>query len=267
MPPLSAPSATQALICAEQLGMSYVTKKGDEVLALADVNLDVEQGSFVSVVGPSGCGKSTLLKILAGLLEHTDGEISFGGVPVVGPNPKFGVVFQQPVLLPWLTIRENVLLPMKVQKRPRHVFEVRADELLAMVGLHDFANKYPGELSGGMQQRAGIVRALVTDPEVLLMDEPFGALDALTREQMNEELQRIWIDQKKTVFFITHSIPEAVFLSDRVLVMSPRPGRIVADYQINEPRPRRMEDMSSSAVFSEITAEIRGRLNAKGNLD
>jgi NitT/TauT family transport system ATP-binding protein len=267
MPPLSAPSATQALIRAEGLGMSYTTRKGEKVRALSDVNLDVERGSFVSVVGPSGCGKSTLLKILAGLLEHTDGDISFGGAPVTGPNAKFGVVFQQPVLLPWLTIRGNVLLPMKVQKRPRDVFEARADELLGMVGLHDFASKYPGELSGGMQQRAGIVRALVTDPEVLLMDEPFGALDALTREQMNEELQRIWISQKKTVFFITHSIPEAVFLSDRVLVMSPRPGRIVADYRIEEPRPRRMEEMSTSAVFAEIAGAIRGRLNAKGKLD
>ena len=266
MPPPSAPTVTEALIRTEQLGMSYIAKKGDTVLALDDVNLEVEQGAFVSVVGPSGCGKSTLLKIVAGLLEHTTGAVSFDGAPVVGPNVKFGVVFQQPVLLPWLTIRENVMLPVKVQRRSRAEFEARADELLTTVGLHDFATKYPGELSGGMQQRAGIARALVTDPEVLLMDEPFGALDALTREQMNEELQRIWLSQKKTVFFITHSIPEAVYLSDRVLVMSPRPGRIVADYLIDAPRPRRMEDMGSDG-FAEITAEIRGYLNAKGSID
>lgn len=256
----------RSLIEADRLEMSYVTKKGESVLALEDVDMRIEAGSFVSVVGPSGCGKSTLLKIVAGLLSQTSGEVRFDGESVRGPNPNFGVVFQQALLLPWLTILGNVLLPVKVQKRRLADYQERARDLLRLVGLEDFADRYPGELSGGMQQRAGIVRALVTDPEVLLMDEPFGALDALTREQMNEELQRIWSQQRKTVFFITHSIPEAVYLSDRVLVMSPRPGRIVADYRLDMPRPRRLEDMNDGG-YAELAAEIRAQLNAKGSID
>jgi NitT/TauT family transport system ATP-binding protein len=248
------------------VSMSYPTASGLPVQALSPLDLSIEDGTFVSLVGPSGCGKSTLLKILAGLLRQSGGDVQLGGRALGGPSPDVGVVFQQPVLLPWLTILNNVLLPIKVQRRETDRYRERAHELLHMVGLEGFESRYPSELSGGMQQRVGIVRALVSDPRILLMDEPFGALDALTREQMNDDLQRIWADQKKTVFFITHSIPEAVYLSDRVLVMSERPGRIIADFQVGLPRPRTLDDVADPK-FVQLASDIRGLLNAKGGID
>src|SRR5579885_502974 len=228
--------AQAALIHIRELSKVYATRSGEPVAALAGVNLTVNAGEFVSIVGPSGCGKTTLLKILAGLLPASGGSATLGGTPITGPRRDIGVVFQTPVLLPWRTVLENTLLPVQVQGLDKSTFSQRARELIHLVGLQGFENKYPSELSGGMQQRNAITRALVYDPSVLLMDEPFGALDALTREQMNEELLRIWQASGKTVVFITHSIPEAVFLSDRVVVMASG-GRIVETVDVDLPRP------------------------------
>ena len=208
------------------------------MLALDHVDLAVRDGEFVCLVGPSGCGKSTLLRLLAGLDRADAGTFTLAGQRINGPSPEVGVVFQQATLLPWLTVWQNVTLPLRVgghtHRRPRG-----RDARPAPHRRPDgFENKYPYELSGGMQQRVAIVRALARDPKLLLMDEPFGALDALTREKMNAELQRIWLASRKTVVLITHSIDEAVFLGDRVVVMSPRPGRIVRELKVDLPRPR-----------------------------
>ncbi len=252
-------------ISVRSLSKLYSTRDGG-VAALERISFSLDEGEFVAVVGPSGCGKSTLLKILAGLLAPSGGSASLRGTPIAGPRRDIGVVFQAPVLFPWRTVLDNVLLPIDVQGlgRDRHLAAAR--DLLALVGLQEFERRYPWELSGGMQQRVAITRALVHDPAMLLMDEPFGALDAMTREHMNLELQRIWLERKKTVFFITHSIPEAVFLADRVLVMTPRPGRIVDDLRIELARPRSLEVMTS-AEFGRYTRHIRGLFNVKGGLD
>ncbi|MEK6711267.1 MAG: ABC transporter ATP-binding protein, partial [Nitrospinota bacterium] len=207
-----------AIVC-RKLSKIYDTLEGGTVQALDRIELKIGEGELVTVVGPSGCGKSTLLKIFAGLLPASEGEVTLRGTPIEGPRRDIGVVFQDAVMLPWRTVLGNALLPADAQDLDRAVYRPRALSLLELVGLKGFEGKYPFELSGGMQQRVAITRALVHDPAVLLMDEPFGALDALTREQMNLELQRIWLESRKTVFFITHSIPEAVFLGDRVVVM------------------------------------------------
>jgi NitT/TauT family transport system ATP-binding protein len=248
------------------LEKTYATKDGQAIIALNDVNLDIGEGEFISVVGPSGCGKTTLLKILAGILERSTGDVTMRGRSLSGPSRELGVVFQAPVLLPWRTVLQNVLVPVEVQKRERVRFEARALALLAMVGLRGFESKYPGELSGGMQQRVGICRALVHDPSFLLMDEPFGALDAMTRETMNEELQRIWTESRKTVLLVTHSIPEAVYLADRVVVMTPRPGRIVDVIPVDLPRPRTLA-MHNTPEFGRFVARIRAHFNSAGTLD
>ena len=247
------------------VAMRYAAR-GASVAALADMNFDVAEREFVAVVGPSGCGKSTLLKILAGLLPPTRGEARLRGTPIAGPRRDIGVVFQAPVLFPWRTVLDNVLLPVDVQGLPRDRHQRTALDLLALVGLEGFERRYPWELSGGMQQRVSIIRALIHDPAMLLMDEPFGALDAMTRELMNLELQRIWLERKKTVLFITHSIPEAVFLADRVLVMTPRPGAIMDDVAVRLPRPRALDAMSTSE-FGGCVARIRARFNAQGGVD
>jgi NitT/TauT family transport system ATP-binding protein len=236
---------------------TYRTKRGGDVVALQNVTVNMEDGEFVTVVGPSGCGKSTLLNMLAGLLTPSSGEILLDGKPVNGPRRDVGIVFQSPVLLPWRTVFQNTMLPVQVQHRDKKEFEGRAHHLIDMVGLGDFADKYPFELSGGMQQRAAIVRALVHDPAILLMDEPFGALDAMTREQMNVELLRIWQESGKTVVFITHSIPEAVFLADRCLVFCPRPGRLVDIVDVDLPRPRDLSVMNTPE-FGRYVQRIRG---------
>jgi NitT/TauT family transport system ATP-binding protein len=253
--------AVAPLLTVRQLDKVYRTKAGDDVRALAALNIDLTDGEFVSVLGPSGCGKTTLLKILAGIVTHSRGELLFEGKPIAMAERVMGVVFQSPVLLPWLTILENVLLPIQVLDLDHASYAEKAKALLDLVGLGGFDNKYPGELSGGMQQRASIVRALVHNPGILLMDEPFGALDALTRERMNVELQKIWLANRKTVFFITHSVSEAVFLSDRVLVMSARPGRIIEELRIDFPRPRSL-DLMSSADFGSITRHLRSCLGS-----
>ena len=258
--------ASGSLIQARALGRVYQAQRGEPVVALHDLNFEVADGEFVSVVGPSGCGKSTLLNILAGLLGKTSGEVFLRGTPVDGPRRDIGLVFQGPVLLPWRTVLQNALLPIEVQGLDVDKYRLRARELIKMVGLAQFEDKYPFELSGGMQQRNSIVRALVHDPAILLMDEPFGALDAMTREQMNLLLQKIWMEARKTVLFITHSIAEAVFLGDRVIVMSPRPGRIVQTVTVDLPRPRDL-DVMTGPEFGDLVRSIRRHLDAQQGLD
>ena len=237
---------------------SFVGKRGT-VHALGPVSFSVDSGTFVSVVGPSGCGKSTLLKIMYGVVRSTRGSVLYREQGVGGQRSKFGMVFQSPVLLPWRSNLKNVLLPLEVMRRRDESSEARARELLAMVGLADFADHHPTELSGGMQQRVAICRALIHDPEVLLLDEPFGALDAMTREQLNDDLLRIWSDTRKTVIFVTHDISEAVYLSDRVLVMSSRPGTIRDDITINLGRPRGLETRRHPS-FEDYGVRIRTEL-------
>ncbi|HVX99446.1 MAG TPA: ABC transporter ATP-binding protein [Pseudorhodoplanes sp.] len=232
-------------------------------LAIDHLDLDIRQGEFVSVVGPSGCGKSTLLRIIAGLTPATAGSVSVFGKPVTGPLTECGIVFQQPILLEWRTIVENVLFNIDMRGLDPSAYRSRALALLDSVGLADFAEKRPYELSGGMKQRAAIARALVHEPPLLMMDEPFGALDALTREQMRLDLEKIWMETKKTVFFITHSIDEAVLLSDRVVVMSPRPGRIETILNIDLPRPRGFAGRET-AEFHEAAKAITGIFLARG---
>ena len=237
--------------------VSMVFVRGDtSVHALDRVSLEVRDGEFVAIVGPSGCGKSTLLKLVTGLRPPTAGRLLVYGRQVTRPRGDVGIVFQSPVLLPWRTILENVALPIDVLKLDGARGRERARELLALVGLEGFESSYPNELSGGMQQRAAIARALVYDAPLLLMDEPFGALDAMTREQMNLELQRIWSVNRKTVVFITHSIPEAVFLADRIVVMSARPGRVLELLDNPLPRMRSLDDMLQPD-FGMLVREIR----------
>ena len=235
------------------------SRAGHSVHALDRIGLDIRAGEFISVVGPSGCGKSTLLKLITGLRAPTGGRISVNGRPVTGPRSDVGIVFQSPVLLPWRTTLENVMLPVDILRLDRGKYEARARDLLELVGIGSFAQAYPQELSGGMQQRAAIARALVYDAPILIMDEPFGALDAMTREQMNVEVQRIWEASGKTVIFITHSIPEAVLLADRVVLMSPRPGRVLKVMDIDIPRSRSLDDMVTPA-FGQYVREIRAAL-------
>lgn len=248
------------LIQGKCLTKTYRTRNNELVHALKDLNFEIQDSEFISVVGPSGCGKSTLLRIIAGILPKTEGTVLLGGIPVDAPNKNIGVVFQQPVLFPWINVFENACLPISVQGLERTVHEERCHQLLEMVGLKDFKNKYPFELSGGMQQRVAIVRSLVHDPQLLLMDEPFGALDAMTRDNMNMELMRIWEKSKKTILFITHSITEAVLLSDRIMVLSSRPGTIVEMTKVDLPRPRSLESISTPA-FGNIVSHIRNLLN------
>ena len=249
-----------ALIEATGIVKIYPTVSGEPVLALDQVNLAVADGEFVCLVGPSGCGKSTLLRLLAGLDRADAGHFSLAGQPIDGPSSEVGVVFQQATLLPWFTIWQNATLPMRVGGRTLDGRETAIRELIRIAGLQGFENKYPYELSGGMQQRAAIVRALARDPKLLLLDEPFGSLDALTREKMNAELQRIWLASRKTVVLITHSIDEAVFLGDRVVVMSPRPGRIIRELSVNLPRPRLAAETFGHPEHVALAREIRGLL-------
>ena len=235
------------------------------VKAVENVSLSAAGGEFVSIVGPSGCGKSTLLKIVSGLLPQSAGSVRVNGQPVKGPQPSVGIVFQSPLLMPWRNILDNVLLQMDMRGLSKNKYRQEARNLLAMTGLSSFEEAYPYQLSGGMQQRVGICRALVHQPQLLIMDEPFGALDAMTREQMMIELQRIWMERKTTVLFITHSLSEAIFLSDRVLVMGPRPGRVVGEFAIDIARPRRIKDERSPA-FADLADRVRACLEDSGAL-
>ncbi len=261
-----------ALLRIAGLDMHYPPRRGASrgaagMHALDDIHLEIARGEFVALVGPSGCGKTTLLKILAGLSQGHTGEVTLGGRPLVRPSLEVGVVFQEPTLLPWRTVLDNVLLPLELARLDRAAYVDSAMALMAKLGLAGFEHKHPRELSGGMRQRAGICRALVRDPSLLLMDEPFGALDAMTREFLNVELQRLWMDSgDKTVVFVTHSIPEAVFLADRVVVMSPRPGRIAEVVPIDLPRPRRLADMAH-AHAGRLLAHIRRHFSHAAAID
>lgn len=243
---------------------TYERPGAPPVHALNQTDLTLRVGEFFSLVGPSGCGKSTILNMVAGLLEPTTGELRIGGAAVRGPRRETGIVFQRATLLRWLTIEKNVLLPSKVGGRVDASRHELANHLLELTGLIDFRNRYPAELSGGMQQRAAIVRALVGDPEVLLMDEPFSALDEFTREALNDELLRLWTEVPKTVLFITHNIAEAVYLSDRVGVMQARPGRLREVVDIELPRPRD-PDLRSTPEFYRYVGQLRQLIGPTGS--
>lgn len=243
---------------------TYRTRTG-VVRALAEVGCEIRRGEFVSLLGPSGCGKSTLLRIMAGLSPPSSGIVSIDGQAVRRAQTQVGIVFQNPVLLEWRDALGNVMLQAEARRMERAAAEIRARGLLEQVGLSGFERKRPSELSGGMQQRVAICRALLHDPAIVFMDEPFGALDALTRDQMNVDLQRLWHQGDKTVVFVTHSIPEAVFLSDRVLVMSPSPGRIDLDLSIGLDRPRRLA-VRDLPEFARLCGEIRAAFTRRGVL-
>jgi NitT/TauT family transport system ATP-binding protein len=249
--------ARAAAIEVADLHKTYATSAG-EISALDGVSFRIEPGEFVSVLGPSGCGKTTVLRIIAGLTPKTSGMVEVDGVPVTGPQRKIGLVFQVPALMKWRTALENVLLPAEILRLDRSSSRARAQQLLELVGLSEFAGRYPRELSGGMQQRVAIARALAHDPAILLLDEPFSALDMMTRNQLNIELLRIWSERQKTSLLITHSIPEAIFLSDRIVVLGPRPARILDVVTVSLQRPRDASIRVSSA-FMQIVDRI-GRL-------
>jgi NitT/TauT family transport system ATP-binding protein len=246
-----------------EVGKRYDTK-GGTIEACDDVTLDISRSEFVAIVGPSGCGKTTILKMVAGLVPYTSGTITVGGKRVDRPLTDVGVVFQEPVLLDWRTVLSNVMLQIEIRGVDRETYEPVARDLLKATGLEGFEGKKPYELSGGMRQRVSICRALVHDPPLLLMDEPFGALDALTREQISMDIQRVWMEKRKTAIHITHSIPEAVLLADRVVVMSPRPGRIVEIIEIDLPRPRRLDRLPPR--FNDYAGRIREIFKSKGVL-
>ncbi len=255
-----------AAVSVKGVSKLYEVRTGDDVLALDDVSLEITPGNFVAIVGPSGCGKSTLLSLLAGLLPVSSGTLTIDGDVVTKPHPKVGVVFQSDLLLYWRDILGNILLPIEIKGLDRSKYENAARELLSQVGLEGFENKFPSELSGGMRQRVAICRALIQEPGLLLMDEPFGALDALTREQMIMDLQTMWRRVGNTVLFITHGIDEAVFLADRVIVMSPRPGRVDLDLSIDIPRPRRWSGIHENTDFQHYVRQVREIFEAKGVL-
>ncbi len=250
-----------------RVGQVFRDGKGGAVNALEDLSFTIGQREFVAVLGPSGCGKSTLLRQIAGLLHPTRGTVEIYGRPVTEPRDEIGIVFQKPTLLPWFDVRENIVFPMR-HKYGRVSKEeyARADLLLDLVGLTDFRQKMPDQLSGGMQQRVAIARALLLDPDILLMDEPFSALDALTRDEMSFELLRIWSDRPKAVLFITHSIPEALLLADRIVVMSARPGKVREIIEVDLPRPRSMRTFEERR-FSELSNHIRQQLFARADHD
>jgi NitT/TauT family transport system ATP-binding protein len=252
-----------SLISVEAVSRTFVNG-AKAVHALHNISLAIQAGRFVSIVGPSGCGKSTLLKIIAGLMPSTTGHIVVNGARVVEPLENVGMVFQAPVLLKWRSVMGNIMLPVEFAKLEVAGQMERARALVKLVGLEGFEDMFPHQLSGGMQQRVSLCRALVTDPQLLLMDEPFGALDAMTRDDMDLELLRLWDERKKTVLFVTHSIQEAVFLSDEVVVMSARPGRLLEQIAIDLPRPRTLE-MMSTGEFGEYTLRIRRLLSSVNN--
>jgi NitT/TauT family transport system ATP-binding protein len=250
-------------------GIRHIYRSGQgELLALDGIDLTVGQGEFVAIVGPSGCGKSTLLRILAGLLIPTEGTVQLDGQPLCAAGRQagapMGIVFQNVNLMPWRTVLRNVTLPLEVAGVSKPQAEQRAEELLALVGLDGFEQAFPKTLSGGMAQRVAIARALVADPEVLLLDEPFGSLDALSREQMNQELLRIWQARRVTAVMVTHDLQEAIFVADRVLVMSPRPGCIRAKVMVNLPRPRTIEVMYTE-FFGALSRQVRGAIESPAN--
>jgi NitT/TauT family transport system ATP-binding protein len=255
-------SALPSAVSIDGVGVRFQTKRSD-VTALDDVTLDVREREFVSIVGPSGCGKSTLLKLVAGLVRPTSGSITLRGEPVNAPRSDIGFVFQKAALLEWRTVRRNITLQGEMRKMSKAEIARRTGELIEMTGLVGFEDAMPHELSGGMQQRVSLCRALLHQPPVLLMDEPFGALDALTREQMNTELHRIWQETRTTVLLVTHSVAEAVYLSERVVVMSRRPGRVLEVLSVNLADREDYSKTMASAEFGARTGQIRELLGAR----
>lgn len=255
------PGSRAPLIEFDAVGKTYRAADGRPIKAVDSVSATIADGEFIAILGPSGCGKSTLMMMLAGLLAQTEGTIRYKGKPVSGPEQEFGVVFQDPILFPWRNVIQNVKLPAEIRGTSRAQQTERAREMINLVGLSGFETKYPNELSGGMQQRVAIARALTLDPKLILMDEPFGALDAMTREQMNLELQRISLATRATVVFVTHSIAEAAFLADRVFVMSGRPSTVRAIVSIDIPRPRKIELMNTD-LFGKYVSQLRAVLSA-----
>ena len=260
-----------AFIDIEGVDLVYRNTASDQAgvgtLALEDTSLSLDKGEFVALVGPSGCGKSTLLKVIAGLIRINKGKVSVAGQEVTRPLKIVGMAFQNATLLPWRSTRENVLLPMEIVEPHRQQFrsekakyEAIADQLLATVGLEGFGDRAPWQLSGGMQQRAQLCRALVHEPDLLLLDEPFGALDAFTREELWDVLQKLYIERKCTVILVTHDLREAVYLSDTVYVMSARPGKVILDRKVDLPRPRKLEDLYGREVV-ELVQDLRGHIN------
>ena len=258
------PAGAVSFLAIENLSKVYAGR-GGAVRALDRISLTARRGEFLSVLGPSGCGKSTLMMIASGLVPASSGMVTVAGAPVTGPRTDIGIVFQSPVLLEWRTALSNVLLQAEARGLDRRDFGERARKLLRSVGLAGFEDRYPYELSGGMRQRVSICRALLHDPPHLLMDEPFGALDALTRDQLALDLQRLWMERRTTVLFVTHSVAEAVFLSDRVAVMTPRPGRIDCLIDVDLPRPRTLA-MRQGPEFAACSRAILDRLLASGVL-
>lgn len=262
---LASDSTPDVHVNISELDKDYRSPKGVVVNALRRIDLTIGRGEFVSVVGPSGCGKSTLLKCIAGIADVSGGRIEVDGKLVVEPPDRMAIVFQRDILLDWRNVIENILLPIEFYRQPRGAAIERARELLSLIGLAGYETRQPWELSGGQRQRVAICRALIQDPALLLMDEPFGALDALTRDELNLELQRLWLRTKKTVLFITHSISEAVFLSDRVVVMAASPGRIVEIIDVDLPRPRTL-DTRETPEFGRYTSQVRRQFEKMGFL-
>ena len=253
-------------VAVEDVHVRYTSKRG-EVTALENIDVSVDRGEFVAIAGPSGCGKSTLLKVIAGLVVASKGKVQLNSTPVTGPRPDIGYVFQRAALLEWRTVEGNILLQGEMRGMPKPERQERARKLIEMTGLTGFEKALPHELSGGMQQRVALCRALLHEPQVLLMDEPFGALDALTRERMNVELHRIWAETGVTVLLVTHSVPEAVYLANRVVVMSPRPGRILEVLDVDLPSHRIYAETMADPAFQSTTTRIRGLLGASADTD
>ncbi len=253
----------QPYIRLQNVSKIYETRNGS-VEACLDITLDIKQSEFVAVVGPSGCGKTTILKMVAGLQPYTAGTITVGGKQVTKPQTNVGIVFQDSIMLDWRDVLSNVMLQIEIRHMDHTKYRGVAMDLLRATGLDGFEKKKPYELSGGMRQRVSICRALVHDPPLLLMDEPFGALDALTREQISMDIQKLWMEKRKTALHITHSIPEAVLLADRVVVMSPRPGRVVEVIDIDMPRPRRLDRVAPN--FNDYCSRIRDIFKSAGVL-
>ena len=264
MTDLTQPSADQPVVRLTGIGRVFARRDGSRMTALEGIDIDIRRGEFVSLIGPSGCGKSTLLRIIGDLIKPSSGDVVVNGKPAerARRDRDYGMVFQAPVLFDWRTVEDNVKLPLEIQGMDAATRRATAGRMLELVELEDFSHHYPWQLSGGMQQRVAIARALAFEPAILLMDEPFGALDEMTRERMNSEVQRIWDRTKTTIVFVTHSIPEAVFMSSRVVVMSPRPGRIAKVMDIDLPRPRDEETRESERYF-ELVTEVREALRGR----
>lgn len=238
------------------VGKTFPSRIGDPLVALEDISIEIERGEFLCILGPSGCGKTTLLRLVAGLDRPTSGEIIVEGKSVTGPDPRLAMIFQEYSLYPWRTVRGNIAFGLQMRGMPREERDERVNHFIQLVGLEGFGDSYPYELSGGMRQRVAVARALATDPAVLLMDEPFGALDAQTRNRMQKELLLIWEKTKKTVIFVTHSVDEAVYIADRILVLSTRPGRVAGIYDIDIPRPRNRTSVEFAKIRRDVLEQI-----------